>query len=60
MLSDCVDYMRQAAMCAGDLAIEPRGINGQRGPINLDTAFNGSHGTCIPFSVMTGRSILAN
>ncbi|KAK3209113.1 hypothetical protein GRF29_69g859160 [Pseudopithomyces chartarum] len=39
----CVDYMRQAAMCAGDLAIEPRGIDSQRGPINLDTAFNGSH-----------------
>lgn len=32
-------------MCAGDIAIEPRGMNGQRGPIDLDTAFNGSHGT---------------
>lgn len=45
--------MRQAAMCAGDLAIEPRGENGQRGPINLETAFNGQHGEFFltPFSV---------
>lgn len=40
----CIDYMRQAAMCAGDLAIEPRGENGQPGPVNLDNAFNGQHG----------------
>jgi hypothetical protein len=40
----CVDYMRQAAMCAGDLAIEPRGEDGQPGPVNLDNAFNGQHG----------------
>lgn len=40
----CVDYMRQAAMCAGDLAIEPRGENGQPGPVNLENAFNGLHG----------------
>ncbi|KAJ4419797.1 hypothetical protein N0V82_004732 [Gnomoniopsis sp. IMI 355080] len=39
----CVDYMRQAAMCAGDLAIEPRGENGQPGPVNLENAFNGLH-----------------
>lgn len=40
----CVDYMRQAAMCAGDLAIEPRGENGQPGMVNLENAFNGLHG----------------
>jgi hypothetical protein len=40
----CVDYMRQAAMCAGDLAIEPRGENGMPGPVNLENAFNGYHG----------------
>lgn len=40
----CVDYMRQAAMCAGDLAIEPRGENGQPGTVNLENAFNGLHG----------------
>lgn len=40
----CIDYMRQAAMCAGDLAVEPRGENGQPGPVNLDNAFNGHHG----------------
>lgn len=40
----CVDYMRQAAMCAGDLTIEPRGENGQPAPVNLDNAFNGLHG----------------
>ncbi|KAL2273285.1 hypothetical protein FJTKL_04799 [Diaporthe vaccinii] len=39
----CIDYMRQAAMCAGDLAVEPRGENGQPGPVNLDNAFNGHH-----------------
>lgn len=42
----CVDYMRQAAMCAGDLAIEPRGENGQPGQVNLVNAFNGLHGKC--------------
>lgn len=31
-------------MCAGDLAIEPRGEDGQPGPVNLDNAFNGQHG----------------
>lgn len=40
----CVDYMRQAAMCAGDVAIEPRGENGQPGQVNLVNAFNGLHG----------------
>lgn len=45
----CIDYMRQAAMCAGDLAIEPRGENpGEPGPVNLDNAFNGHHGEHIP------------
>ncbi|KAJ0118621.1 hypothetical protein J7T55_012873 [Diaporthe amygdali] len=39
----CIDYMRQAAMCAGDLAVEPRGEDGQPGPVNLDNAFNGRH-----------------
>lgn len=40
----CVDYMRQAAMCAGDVTIEPRGENGQPGAVNLVNAFNGLHG----------------
>lgn len=40
----CVDYMRQAAMCAGDVAIEPRGENDQPGHANLVNAFNGLHG----------------
>lgn len=40
----CVDYMRQAAMCAGDLAIEPRGENGKPAQVNLVNAFNGLHG----------------
>lgn len=41
----CVDYMRQAAMCAGDLTIEPRGEReGERGAVSLDNAFNGVHG----------------
>lgn len=44
----CVDYMRQAAMCAGDLAIEPRGENGQPGNANLINAFNGLHGELFP------------
>ncbi|KAH8658466.1 hypothetical protein BX600DRAFT_469162 [Xylariales sp. PMI_506] len=39
----CVDYMRQAAMCAGDVAIEPRGENGRPAPVSLDNAFNGLH-----------------
>ena len=41
----CADYMRQAAMCAGDLAIEPRGEHGDPAPVTLDNAFNGYHGT---------------
>lgn len=40
----CVDYLRQASTCASDLAIEPRGEDGQPGPVNLDNAFNGQHG----------------
>lgn len=44
----CIDYMRQAAMCAGDLAVEPRGENGQPGPVTLDNAFNGHHGEKSP------------
>lgn len=40
----CVDYMRQAAMCAGDLTIEPRGENGRPGHADLVNAFNGLHG----------------
>lgn len=51
----CVDYMRQAAMCAGDLAIEPRGENGQPGQVNLVNAFNGLHGEC-SFQDRTGHS----
>ncbi|KAK8042952.1 hypothetical protein PG994_013435 [Apiospora phragmitis] len=39
----CVDYMRQAAMCAGDVAIEPRDDNGSPGPVTLENAFNGYH-----------------
>ncbi|OAG04185.1 uncharacterized protein CC84DRAFT_1095450 [Paraphaeosphaeria sporulosa] len=40
----CVDYMRQAAMCAGDVAIEPRGEReGERGAVSLENAFNGKH-----------------
>ncbi|KAK8867594.1 Oxidase ustYa [Apiospora arundinis] len=39
----CVDYMRQAAMCAGDVAIEPRDKNGSPGPVTLENAFNGYH-----------------
>ncbi|RDW81855.1 hypothetical protein BP6252_02967 [Coleophoma cylindrospora] len=39
----CVDYMRQAAMCAGDVAIEPRGVNGQPAEVTLENAFNGLH-----------------
>lgn len=45
----CVDYMRQAAMCAGDLTIEPRGENGLPGNANLINAFNGLHGELRPF-----------
>lgn len=40
----CVDYMRQAAMCAGDVAIEPRGENGRLAPVNNENSFNGRHG----------------
>lgn len=40
----CVDYMRQAAMCAGDVTLEPRGENGQPAPVTLENAFNGLHG----------------
>ncbi|KAK8105200.1 hypothetical protein PG999_008559 [Apiospora kogelbergensis] len=39
----CVDYMRQAAMCAGDVTIEPRDDNGSPGPVTLENAFNGYH-----------------
>lgn len=39
----CADYMRQAAMCTGDVTIEPRGENGKPGSVNLDNAFNGLH-----------------
>lgn len=50
----CVDYMRQAAMCAGDIAIEPRGENGQPGPVNLVNAFNGLHGKSYPSTCRLG------
>lgn len=53
----CVDYMRQAAMCAGDLAIEPRGENGQPGMVNLENAFNGLHGK---FNLDEGAKIIVN
>ncbi|KAK7926786.1 hypothetical protein PG985_003784 [Apiospora marii] len=39
----CVDYMRQAAMCAGDITLEPRDENGSPGPVTLENAFNGYH-----------------
>ncbi|KAK7957968.1 hypothetical protein PG996_010589 [Apiospora saccharicola] len=39
----CVDYMRQAAMCAGDVTLEPRDENGSPGPVTLENAFNGFH-----------------
>ncbi|KAH8884352.1 hypothetical protein GQ53DRAFT_829829 [Thozetella sp. PMI_491] len=39
----CADYMRQAAMCNGDVTLEPRGENGQPGLVSLDNAFNGLH-----------------
>lgn len=51
----CVDYMRQAAMCAGDLAIEPRGENGLPGMVNLENAFNGLHGEQILIMGATSR-----
>lgn len=53
----CVDYMRQAAMCAGDLAIEPRGENGQPGPVNLENAFNGLHGEYILPEIVSLRTL---
>lgn len=40
----CVDYMRQAAMCAGDVTLEPRGENGKPAEVTLENAFNGLHG----------------
>jgi hypothetical protein len=40
----CADYMRQAAMCAGDMTLEPRGENGKPAEVTLDNAFNGIHG----------------
>ena len=44
----CVDYMRQAAMCAGDVTLEPRDENGSPGPVTLENAFNGYHGKDTP------------
>ncbi|KAH8664404.1 hypothetical protein BX600DRAFT_464383 [Xylariales sp. PMI_506] len=39
----CVDYIRQAAMCAGDVAIEPRGTDGKPAPVSHENSFNGLH-----------------
>lgn len=50
----CVDYMRQAAMCAGDVAIEPRGERaGEKGPVSLENAFNGRH-VCKEYGAVRG------
>lgn len=40
----CIDYIRQAVMCAGDVALEPHSEND--GPDNgpLDGGWNGIHG----------------
>lgn len=41
----CIDYLRQAVMCAGDVALEPHAPTD--GPDNgpLDGGWNGIHGT---------------
>ncbi|RDW58868.1 hypothetical protein BP6252_13344 [Coleophoma cylindrospora] len=39
----CVDYIRQSVMCAGDVAIEPRGENGRPGTVNHENSFHGHH-----------------
>lgn len=41
----CIDYLRQAIMCAGDVALEPHAPTD--GPDNgpLDGGWNGIHGT---------------
>ncbi|KAK8052479.1 hypothetical protein PG993_003864 [Apiospora rasikravindrae] len=47
----CVDYLRQAAMCAGDVALEPRSDeDGKPGAVTLENAFNGYHGKGVPIA----------
>lgn len=52
----CIDYLRQAVMCAGDVALEPHAPTD--GPDNgpLDGGWNGIHGTN-PTCTRAGRPV---
>ncbi|KAK7955881.1 uncharacterized protein PG986_005103 [Apiospora aurea] len=49
----CVDYMRQAAMCAGDVAIEPRDEDGKPGGCDA-----GERLQRVPRIMLTGRDFV--
>lgn len=40
----CIDYLRQAVMCAGDTALEPHSANDGKDLGPLDGGWNGIHG----------------
>lgn len=40
----CIDYLRQAAMCAGDVALEPHSETDGEDNGPLDGGWNGIHG----------------
>jgi hypothetical protein len=50
----CIDYLRQGVMCAGDIAIEPHGMDDADDLGPLDGGWNGLHGTWI-YSVEVRR-----
>lgn len=40
----CIDYLRQAVMCAGDTSLEPHSANDGKDLGPLDGGWNGIHG----------------